>query len=104
MIRTDGMFVFYKIQHQQPSDKKWVYSIYGTPEITPNGSGIRDTFTASGFCWQQTGEHGVYELKNAKKGLKLAYKMLEEDGKAKKTNIKKLRLVQVSIMQKTIPI
>jgi len=62
MIRKDGIYTFYKIQHFQ-SDGKWVYSDLGVicssldSRIEPYQS-----FTSVGKCWQETGEHGCYGL------------------------------------------
>jgi len=105
MIRKDGNFKFYKIQHQQESDGEWVYSIYGTPETNSKSKPCPDTFTASGLCWQQTGEHGVYDIRNAKVGLKNAKKLVLRDCKEEKRKKPlKLRLVLVEVNQKTIAV
>lgn len=105
MLRNDGIYKIYKIQHMYPKTKEWVYSIYGSPEIKPNEQGIRNTFTASGICWQETGEHGVYDLKDAKVGLKMAYDRYKEDVKEKHTLPGfKFRIVLVSIIQQTTPV
>lgn len=102
MLRNDGSYHFYKIQHQQ-KDGEWVYSIYGTPEIDKE-SGLGDKFTASGYCWQQTGEHGVYDIKKAKIGLRVANKDMLRDVKNHGHKKLKLRIVLVSVIQTTIPI
>ena len=102
MIRTDGKFKFYKIQHQQPSDKKWVFSIYGEPKVNSK----TDMFTASGQCWQYTGEHGVFDIRNARVGLKNAKKDVLRDVRKnpQRNQNLKLRIVLVEVEQKTIPI
>ena len=62
MLRKDGIYTFYKIQHFQ-SDGEWVYSDLGVicsrldSRIEPYQS-----FTSMGKCWQETGEHGCYGL------------------------------------------
>ena len=62
MLRKDGIYTFYKIQHFQ-SDGEWVYSDLGVicssldSRIEPYQS-----FTSVGKCWQETGEHGCYGL------------------------------------------
>lgn len=105
MVRSDGTYKFYKIQHQWKEGGEWVFSAYGQPETNSKpkkGSGISDTFTASGYCWQETGEHGVFDLRNAKTGLKNARKLVARDFKNKVLDRPlNLRLVMVTITQKT---
>lgn len=75
MLRTDGKFEIYLIQHQQ-SDGKWVGSNldrFGTPyvhglSIDPRTPDARifsrytyNGFSANGCCWQQTGVHGTFD-------------------------------------------
>ena len=52
MIRQDGHFIVYRIQHQEDGGE-WVYSNFdhfGTPLTS---------FSPSGDCWQATGIHGT---------------------------------------------
>lgn len=66
MIRVDGNFTIYKIQHW--SAGKWVSSSldhFGTPHILCASKG----FSACGDCWQQTGVHGTFDLHAASEGL-----------------------------------
>jgi hypothetical protein len=101
MIRTDGKFKFYKIQHQQVSDRRWVGSIYGEPKVNSK----TDMFTASGRCWQLLGEHGVFDIRNARVGLRNARKNVLRDVKnGRHGKPLKLRLVLVEIEQKRTPI
>lgn len=103
MLRKDGTFTFYKIQHQQ-TDGEWVYSIYGTPDTNSKAKPCPDTFTASGRCWQETGEHGVYDKRNALVGLKNARANVRKavsNGNLPKPY--KLRLVKVTVKQTTTP-
>lgn len=101
MVRYDGTYTIYKIQHQQISDGRWVYSIWGQPKTNSKAG---DHFTASGNCWQQTGEHGVYDIRNGRVGLKRAIKEMQADQKKDKRPFLKMRLVKVEITQKTIPV
>lgn len=60
-LRSDGEFTFYVIQHKQ-SDGRWVgssFDFFGTPE----------GFSASGVCWQQTGNHGTFDRDEGVRGL-----------------------------------
>lgn len=105
MLRNDGVYKIYRIQHQQRSNNEWVYSIYGSPDTNSKTTPCRDTFTASGLCWQKTGIHGVYDIRNARTGLKNARKNIFKDIKngTQKTKLK-LRLVCVELKQETIPV
>lgn len=63
MLRRDGVYVVYRIQHYEPHSKQWVYSNFdhfGTPK----------GFSAADPCWQQTGIHGVFDEATACAGLK----------------------------------
>ena len=99
MLRKDGIFKFFKIQHQWRVGGDWNFSTYGEYAET---NSRKDTFTASGKCWQETGEHGVYNIRNAKAGLKYTRKKALEDFKKGKLSRKlKFRIVRVEITQKT---
>lgn len=84
MIRIDGTFVIYKIQHLVPQaiglQEKWVGSSldhFGTPHVTgeTRSKGIRkdwctkNGFSACGDCWQTTGVTGTFELNAASEAL-----------------------------------
>jgi hypothetical protein len=61
MIRSDGVFGTYMVQHRQ-DDGKWVasnFDFFGSPP----------GFTASCDCWQVTGIRGTYYKVVARKGL-----------------------------------
>jgi hypothetical protein len=105
MLRNDGAYKIYVIQHLYPKTDEWAMSIYGSPEIRPNEPGIRNTFTASGICWQQTGINGVYDLEDAKLGLKMAIKHYKMDVEKKHSKPGyKFRIACISIIQQTTPI
>lgn len=95
MLRDDGTYTIYKIQHQQ-SDEKWVFTnldtIGGSPSHEETFSEPWLSFTACGKCWQETGEYGCYDLKTA---ILVLLKVLECSPK------KKFRLAKVYITQKT---
>jgi hypothetical protein len=102
MLRKDGTFIIYKIQHQWDLGGEWFYSAYVDYAETRSRT---DKFSASGRCWQETGEHGVYKLSNAITGLKAARKAVAKDFKNKKLTRKiPLRIVKVTITQKTEPV
>jgi hypothetical protein len=73
MIRKDGKYFIYIIQHQRDVDKRWVNSSDCNRWIP--GKLTRKKFetifftepwrtiTACGKCWQETGVHGSY-IKN----------------------------------------
>lgn len=73
MLRKDGTYTFYRIQHFQKGEKdeKWVYSDLGffcknfDFKVDPYRS-----FTAIGECWQEIGEYGCYDLSNSLQFLK----------------------------------
>lgn len=57
MLRKDGVYLFYMIQHSQDGID-WTYSsldYFGHPK----------GFTASDKCWQQTGMHGTFDRQEA---------------------------------------
>lgn len=96
MLRNDGTYTIYKIQHQQ-SDKKWVFTNFDN--IFEIKLSHKETFsepwrsfTACGKCWQETGEHGCYDSKTAI----LALVIITEHSPKRK-----FRLVKVDITQKT---
>lgn len=65
MLRNDGKYTIFVIQHEQPEKGKestWVYSnldVFGYPE----------GFSASDDCWQKTGIHGTFDAEQAMEGL-----------------------------------
>lgn len=79
MIRCDGVFVIYKIQHLQ-ADGVWTGSNldhFGTPHVTGKSSNkmartgwsTTNGFSACGDCWQQTGATGTFDLNAAAEAL-----------------------------------
>lgn len=73
MLRNDGTFIFYQIRakykNEERGKEEWFLHLdYYEPIIDKNED--NDIFTASGKCWQITGQHGVFDLKYAKQGLK----------------------------------
>jgi len=95
MIRNDGTYTIYKIQHQQ-SDKKWVFTnldaLEGSLSQEETFSEPWKSFTACGECWQETGEHGCYDLKTA---FLVLLNVIQLSPK------RKFRIVKVYITQKT---
>jgi len=88
MIRNDGMYVIYDIQHRQSKPTKWVSSSFehfGHPE----------GFNASDPCWQETGVMGTFSRHVAQKGLTWI---------RKKNPGTYFRLVVVIISQKTLAV
>lgn len=57
MLRNDGNYTIYKIQHRQ-DDGKWVYS--SLDSFGRRHMEVLKHFQASGECWQKTGESGVF--------------------------------------------
>jgi len=75
MIRTDGSYCIYTIQHDYHKDGKWVMSNLDTFGVPPYPAWKRtmpfpDCFNAVGRCWQETGIRGVYGIDVAIEGLK----------------------------------
>lgn len=69
MIRTDGEFVIYIIQHKYLKKGKWTYSAAAGnffPDYYDNKEGwyylksFQKCVDACQDCWQQTGIHGSY--------------------------------------------
>ena len=80
MIRTEGKFTIYRIEHQWDGKGKWASSIEN-----------EHYFNASGDCWQQTGVHGAYDLEEAKEAFGKVVAQLDKN--------RKFRLVCVTIEQ-----
>lgn len=59
MLRTDGKFSIYVIEHQWNNNNKWVMSIEN-----------EWYFKSTNICWYETGIHGTYDLEEAKAALK----------------------------------
>jgi hypothetical protein len=86
VIRTDGAYVFYRIQHLDASG--WQHSnldYFGYPR----------GFSASGKCWQKLGEDATFELPFAKLGIKFLRRKHPKE---------KFRLIEVAITQITRPV
>ncbi len=80
MLRTEGEFSIYMIEHQWQNNGKWVTSIEN-----------ENYFSASHICWQHTGIHGAFDIEEAKTALK--------NIKSKVDKNRKFRLVCVTIEQ-----
>ncbi len=93
MLWNDGDYLIYNIQHKQ-KDGSWgdsSFAYFGQPIDYKR----KDSFSACGECWQQTGIQGTYYLDAAKEGLK----------NIRKNNPKTtFRLVAVYIKQGTVPL
>jgi hypothetical protein len=87
MVRTDGKYQIYRIQHRQ-TDGEWKYSSFDHFG-TPAGMGASDA------CWQETGVLGTYDAETARKGLLWLRK--RHPGAT-------FRMVMVQIMQMTWPV
>lgn len=68
MLRTDGCYKIYRIQHKQ-EDGKWVYSSFDHFGY-PGDWRSKEGFSACGNCWQETGVEGTYNRELAIKGAK----------------------------------
>ncbi len=88
MLRCDGSFLIYKIQHDYHEDGEWTYSNFDTFGTPPG-------FSASSECWQKTGIHGTFDKIVARDGLFWI---------RHKNPGTKFRLVSVVISQITQPI
>lgn len=91
MIRKDGTYTFYRIQHLQ-KDGKWVYSNF---DYFCNGLKFDEpyrSFTAIGKCWQEIGEQGCYDLSTGLSFLKQISQNWTDH---------QFRLVKIQITQKT---
>jgi len=95
MLRNDGTYTIYEIQHQQ-NDKKWVFTNLDTLEKPRSHEETFSepwrSFTACGECWQETGEFGCYDMKTA---ILFLLNVIEHCPK------RKFRLVKINITQKT---
>ena len=83
-MRHDGIYAIYEIQHEQT--ERWEFSNLDYFGYPPG-------FNASARCYQETGIHGSFDYKEAKKGLKWLQK---------KYRYQNFRLVCVITVQKTI--
>ena len=63
-MRQDGTYTIYVIETMVPNyrDGEWF-------RASLDHFGYPPGFTASGQCWQETGEHGTYSLDEAIEGL-----------------------------------
>ena len=82
MIRTDGTFTIYRLQHNWQGKGIWTYSIEND-----------ELFNASSDCWQITGVSGTFDLEHAKKALGEVVSRLDKN--------RVFRLVKVTIKQET---
>lgn len=85
MLRTDGTYTIYFIQHQYGDNPKWANSIEN-----------EELFTACDDCWQETGVMGTYDLEEAKRAFGEVVSRLDQ----KRT----FRLAQMDISQKIKPL
>lgn len=95
MVRNDGFYTIYILQHETVDGKEWNNS--GDGEQWCRGRGDfreepRRSFNALGECWQQTGVHGTYDRKIALRMMILA---------ACEHPKRKFRITRVSISQKS---
>jgi hypothetical protein len=72
MLRNNGVWDMIKIMCNHDKKGKWVYCTpdsffvwYGGLKNDEVFKNIWREWTASGDCWQQTGEHGFYSVKSA---------------------------------------
>jgi hypothetical protein len=99
LLRTDGTYTIYRIQHKG-RDGKWhgtSFDYFGTPP----------SFSAVNRCWQKTGVHGALSRSEAMLGLRWIRKHNRYDwssGQMRRNTDTKFRLVMVEISQKTTPI
>ena len=100
MIRNDGSFTFYQIQHKWDAKSNWVLSSYNELAEVEDPE---DNFSASGKCYQDTGQHGVLKVWNANTGLLDAKRKMALDyANDEIPNPIKLRIVKVTIKQETV--
>lgn len=88
MLRSDGTYRIYRIQHRKLNSDRWIYSdldVFGWP----NGFAA-DTDSK---CWNETGVCGTYDKRLADDGL--LWIAAENPGVT-------FRLVEVMISQRTI--
>lgn len=103
MLRTDGTFIIYRIQHKGKSGvnrDRWHYSSFDAFGTPPG-------FSASDTCWQQTGIYGTFSRNVALKGLAWIRKAKRYDWRdyTQVSNADtKFRLVMVQISQRTTPV
>jgi hypothetical protein len=104
MIRTDGTFTIYRIQHRTPGGR-WTFSNFDHFGHPPG-------FTASEPCWQQTGVMGTFDREVAVKALrwiqnpKRVVRRVEhwEEIEYRFGISHEFRLVVVEITQRTTPL
>lgn len=80
MLRTEGKFSIYRIEHLWQDNTKWDTSIEN-----------EYYFNACNICWQHTGIHGTFDIEEAKKAL--------DHIKSKQDKNRKFRLVCITIEQ-----
>ena len=84
MVRNDGKWEIYRIQHKWNNKKnKWVYSIEN-----------EEFFKSSEECWQLTGINGTFNFDEAREAYGKVVSRLEKE--------RKFRLVKLIITQKTV--
>lgn len=102
MLRTNGKYKFYQIKarwlDKRKGDNWFLHTDYYQPKIE-NTDIIRDDFTASGQCWQITGQHGVFNVRNALKGLEVSKAKMKEFPDKKGYEVE-LSIFEVKISQK----
>jgi hypothetical protein len=95
MLRNDGSFEIYILEHKTKDGKEWhgsgdgAYFCKGKCTFTDEPC---RSFTAGGRCWQVTGVHGTFEKKIALKMLMLV---------ACESPKRKFRIKRVTIHQKS---
>jgi hypothetical protein len=87
MLKKDGDFIIYKIQHL--SNSEWHYSSFDHFFVK---SDEYHSFLASGECWQTTNIIGVFDVDIAR---------IVRNQLAEKYKDYKFRVVKITISQKT---
>lgn len=88
MLRSDGKFEFYQIQHRISPYRRWVTS-------NLDHFGVPPGFEANSACWQKTGRHGTFDLGEGILGL---------DWIRKRNEGNTFRLVLMKVWQTTLPV
>jgi len=77
MLRNDGKYEIFIIEHQYEKEGKWSRTSFDGGFKMPDRHILKngvwegkenepyESFSASGQCWQETGEHGVFDTEMA---------------------------------------
>jgi len=100
MLREDGNFIFLQIEAYCPTTDLWT-SIEDRYYLKRYELGEH---SACGKCWQEIGEHGIYDLEYAKRFCNDLNKSLTNgEMKYAVNNPTKFRLVSCKVSQERIP-